>query len=320
MTTPQQLRDKLRGPVVAMTTHFKEDYTLDLDAMRRLTEFYIDQEIPAVIVTGSTGEFFSLTDDERKQVQKAVIDTVRGSGSDMTVIAGTSHSGTRATIELTKHAQDIGADGVMITPPYYGTNGGGFPVIQHHYDVVTRATDIGVVIYFSGAVLWQVQDVIANPPLILELVESCNGHASGFKDSTNNFPFYRAVSELLKDKVATMGSSGMNYYLWGFDFGSPCFLTGLGNTWPKWEIDFYNHLVAGRRDEAVRIVKEKDLPYLAATVRTKRYWACLKALQEMAGLPGGPMRPPLVDCTPGQREELRRVCTQIGLLVKAARV
>ncbi len=318
MTTPRQLREKLRGPVVAMTTHFKDDYSLDLDAMTRLTEYYIEQKVPAVIVTGSTGEFFSLTDAERKQVQKIVCDTVRDTGSDMAVIAGTAHSGTHMAIELTKYAEGIGADGVMITPPYYGTNGGGFPVIQHHYDVLTRATDVGVVIYFSGAVLWQVQDVIANPKLMLDLVESCNGQAAGFKDSTRSFPFYRAVSELLEGKVATMGSAGMNYYLWGFDFGSPCFLTGLGNIWPKWEIEFYNHLVEGRRSEAVRIVKEKDLPYLAVTVATKRYWACVKALQEMVGLPGGPMRPPLVDCTPEQRAELQRVCTQIGLMEKVA--
>ena len=314
MTTPEQLRDKLRGPVIAMTTHFNDDYSLDLDGAKRLTEYYIEQKVPSVIVTGSTGEFFSLTNEERKQVQKAVIDTVKKAGSDMTVIAGVCHSGTHITIELTKYAESIGADGVMITPPYYGTNGGGFPVIQHHFDVVTKATEIGVVIYFSGAVMWQVQDIIAKPELMLDLVESCNGHAAGFKDASGNFPFYRKHSELLKGKVSTMGSACMNIYMWGFEFGSPCFLTGLGNVWPKWEIEFYNHLVEGRRDQAVKIVKEKDLPYIAATMATKRYWSCLKALQEMIGLPGGPMRPPLVDCTPEQRDELKRVCTQIGLM------
>jgi len=178
MMTPEQLRDKLRGPVIAMTTHFRDDYSLDLDGTKRLTEYYIEQGVPTVIVTGSTGEFFSLTDEERKQVQKTVIGTVREAGSTMTVIAGTSHSGTHMTIEFTKYAEGIGADGVMITPPYYGTNGGGFPVIRHHYDLVTKATEIGVVIYFSGGVMWQVQDVIANPPLMLDLVESCNGRAA----------------------------------------------------------------------------------------------------------------------------------------------
>ena len=312
MMTPEELREKLRGPVVAMTTHFKDDYSLDLDAMRRLTEYYVEQQVPTVIVTGSTGEYGALTDEERRAVQKTVIDTARGSG--MTVIAGVSDMASLACIEHTRFAEKAGADGVMLTPPLAGTNGGGFPMLQHHYDVVTSATEIGIVIYFSGAVMWQVQDIIAHPTLMLDLVDSCNGHASGFKDASGIFPFYRQHSELLKGKVATMGSAGMNYYLWGYEFGSPCFLTGLGNIWPQWEIDFYNHLIEGRRNEAVNIVKEKDLPYLAVTRDTRRYWACVKALQEMVDLPGGKMRPPLMDCTPEQRKELRRVCTEIGLM------
>ncbi len=232
----------------------------------------------------------------------------------MTVIAGVSDMASLKCIEHVQVAEQLGADGAMLTPPLAATNGGGFPILQHHYDTVTRATEIGIVIYFSGAVLWQVQDIIANPELLLDLVDSCNGHAAGFKDASGNFPFYRQHSELLRGKVATMGSAGMSYYLWGFEFGSPCFLTGLGNIWPKWEIAFYNHLVEGRRKEALAIVREKDVPYLTVTKATKRYWACVKALQEMVGLPGGNMRPPLMACTPEQREDLRKVCTQAGLM------
>lgn len=49
--TPDTLRERLSGPVIAMTTHFEDDYSLDLDAMRRLTEYYIEQKVPTVIVT-----------------------------------------------------------------------------------------------------------------------------------------------------------------------------------------------------------------------------------------------------------------------------
>ena len=111
-----------------------------------------------------------------------------------------------------------------------------------------------------------------------------------------------------------MGSNGMGYYLYGQRFGSRCCLTGLGNTWPAWEIDFCRHLVAGELPAAERIVREKDLPYLQVTGGTGRYWAAVKALMEMAGLPGGPMRAPLKACTATQRQQLREVCTRIGLL------
>ena len=315
MISPDELRERLAGPVVAMTTHFKDDYSLDLDAMRVLTEYYIEQKVPTVIVTGSTGEFFELSDEERKQVQK-VVETA--SGSDMTVICGASHSGSHLTLELAKYAEGLGAHGVMITPPYYGTNGGGFPVIMNHYDFVTSRIDIGVVIYFSGAVLWQVQAPIADPQLMIDLVDACNGRAAGFKDASGNFHFYRDVSQMLGDRVSVMGSNGMNYYFYGKRFGSRCCLTGLGNIWPRWEIEFCEEMDRGDVDAAEKIVKQKDLPYLAVTKTKKRYWACVKALLEMQGLPGGPMRPPLVDCTAEQREDLRTVCTEIGLLEPAS--
>lgn len=308
----KDLCEKLKGPVVAMTTHFHDDYSLDLDAMKRLTEFYIEEKVPTVIVTGSTGEYGALTDEERKAVQKTVIDTAQG--SSMAVITGVSDMASLNCIELTKYVEGEGADGVMLTPPLAGTNGGGLPVLQNHYDVVSRATNIGIVIYFSGAVLWQVQDIIANPEKMKDLVDACNGNCGGFKDSSGNFTFYRQVSMDLGNRISVMGSNGMNYFFWGQRFGSRCCLTGLGNIWPKFEIEFCEYMEKGDYDAAQKIVNEMDLPYLAVTKDTKRYWACVKALQEMVGLPGGPMRPPLIDCTTEQRDALRRVCTEIGLM------
>ena len=76
--------------------------------------------MPTVIVTGSTGEYGALTDEERKAAQKAVIDTAQGSG--MTVIAGVSDMASLKSIELTKAAEQLGADGVMLTQPLGATN------------------------------------------------------------------------------------------------------------------------------------------------------------------------------------------------------
>lgn len=309
MMTPEQLRQKLTGPIVAMTTHFTKDDRLDLPAMARLTEFYIENGIKTVIADGSTGEFASLSEEERRQVIKTVVDAARGR---MTVIAGTACPGTKLTIELTRYAQDVGADGAMITPPYYGY--GGFEGLKKHYRLVAEATDIGIVVYFSGAVMHTVPHILNKPELMLELVDSGQGHISGFKDASGNFHFYRTVCKLLKDRVAVMGSNGMNYYLYGHMFGGPCFLTGLGNIWPKVEIEFDDALRRGDHETALRLVNEKDLPYLRACVSTGSYNGAVKALMEMAGLPGGPMRSPFLDCTPEQRQMLRKVCTDIGLL------
>ena len=153
---------------------------------------------------------------------------------------------------------------------------------------MTQASEIGLVIYFSGAVLNGVTNlgILANPSMMSNLVDSCNGHASGFKDASGNFAFYRSASLLIGDRVSVMGSAGMSYYFYGQRFGSRCCLTGLGNIWPKWEIQFCDHMHGGEIDAAEKIVKEKDLPYIAVTKKTGRYWACVKALQEMRRLTG----------------------------------
>jgi 4-hydroxy-tetrahydrodipicolinate synthase len=307
--TPEELRQNLRGPIVAMTTHFTEDDRIDVEAMRSLTEFYIEQGIKIVIADGSTGEFASLSEEERRLVIRTVVETAAGR---MTVIAGTACPGTKLTIELTQYAQELGADGVMITPPYYGYSG--FAGLKAHYREVARNSDLGIVVYFSGAVMHTVQNVLAKPELMLELAEAGEGHISGFKDASGNFHFYRTVCKLLQDKVAVMGSNGMNYYLYGHEFGGPCFLTGLGNIWPKVEIDFFAALERGDREAALRIINEKDLPYLKACVKTGTYNGAVKALMGLAGLPSGLVRLPFLSCTPEQTEDLRQACTEIGLL------
>lgn len=314
MISPTELRKRLTGPIVAMTTHFTKEDHLDVDAMRRLTEFYVESGIRTVIAGGSTGEFASLSEEERRQVIRTVVETAKGR---LTVIAGTACAGTKLTVELTRFAEEAGADGAMITPPYYGFSG--FEGLKQHYRELAEATEIGIVVYFSGAVMHSVANVLAKPSLMLELIDAARGHISGFKDASGNFHFYRTVCRMLKDKVAVMGSNGMNYYLYGHLFGGPCFLTGLGNIWPRVEIEFDEALRRGDIERATEIVEQKDLPYLEACVATGSYNGAVKALMEMAGLPGGPMRAPFLDCTPEQKEALRATCARVGLLGAAPR-
>jgi dihydrodipicolinate synthase/N-acetylneuraminate lyase len=308
MTTPTELRQRMCGLIVAMTTPFKDDLSLDLDGLRRLTDFYVEAGVPAVIAAGSTGEFHALSDAERRLVIETVVRQARGR---TTVIAGCAHSGTHLALDLTRFAEEVGADGAMITPPYYGFSG--FEGLQRHFETIAGHTSIGIVVYFSGAVLSKVTDVIANPTLLARLCEI--PHLVGFKDSTGNYAFYRDISLMLRDRVAIMGSGGMGYYLWGHIFGSPCSLAGIGNIWPEVELEFHAALARGDRTTAERMVIDLDLPYLAAT--RHNYFAAVKAMLDMAGLPGGPVRPPLVDWKPEARQQLQDTLERLGLLAGA---
>ena len=314
----EKLRKALRGPVVAMTTPFKDDLSLDLDGLRKLTDLYIEGGIKNVIVTGSTGEFFSMTDEERKKVIKTVVDHTNGK---MTVIAGCPHSGTQLALELVKFSEDIGADGVMVTPPYYSFSG--FEGIKRHYEIISDESNIGIVVYFSGSVLrfpevnGMIRENWACPEGIKELAAIPN--VGAIKDASGNFGFHRDITMGLDGEnaqVTVMGSNGMGYHLWGHMYGSKCFLTGLGNIWPKIEVEFFNRLENGDQDGALQIVKEKEIDYLRVAKATGKYWCCVKYLLDLEGLPGGPARPPLLDLTAEDKKAVKAMAERIGLLSK----
>jgi dihydrodipicolinate synthase/N-acetylneuraminate lyase len=201
----------------------------------------------------------------------------------------------------------------MVTPPYYTFSG--FEGLYRHYEVINRESDLGILIYFSGAVLHQVQDVIANPTLLYKICEL--PHISGFKDATRDYFFARDISIALKGKVAVVESGGPGRYMWVWDFGAPSFITGPGNIWPQVELGFWDALQRGDREAAQKMVYGQDRPYISfIKSKPKRYHyiAAAKALLDMEGLPGGPVRPPLLDWPKEDLPALRAEMVRIGLM------
>lgn len=310
----KELREKLQGTTVAMTTPFNDDYSVDFEGLKKLTQMYVDAEVPNVIVAGSTGEFFSMPDEERKKVIKTVVDAAAGK---MTVIGCAAHSGTQLTIELTQYCKDIGCDGVMVTPPYYSFSG--VEGLKKHYQMVSDAVDIGLVLYFSGSVLrfpavsGMVREDFICPSEFKELLSIPS--IGAMKDASGNYGWHRDICRELEGNmgVRVMGSDGMSYHLWGYTWGSRCFLTGLGNIWPEYEVEFWRDMESGNYDKAHKLVAEKELPYLQVTKATGKYWSSVKFLLNEINQPGGLVRPPLLDCNEKDQENVRSVCKSIGL-------
>jgi 4-hydroxy-tetrahydrodipicolinate synthase len=317
----KELREKLQGATVAMTTPFNNDYSVDYEGLRKLTRLFVDGGISNVIAAGSTGEFYSMDDEERKRVINTVVDEAAGK---MTVIGTAAHSGTHLAIDLAQYCKDIGCDGVMVTPPYYSFSG--FEGLKKHYEMIGEAVDIGIVLYFSGSVLRfpdvnkMVREDFICPPEFKELLSI--PYIGAMKDASGNYGWHRDISRELEGNlgVRVMGSDGMSYHLWGHRWGSRCFLTGLGNIWPEYEVDFWNKMERGDLDGAQKIVSELELPYLQATKATGKYWSAVKFLLNEEGLPGGIMRPPILDLNQAEQQSVRQMAQKTGLLGKVAAV
>ena len=131
-----------QGAITAIVTPFKKDESLDLEALKRLVEFQIENNIDGIVPCGTTGESPTLEYDEHEAVVKTVIEAANGKSK---VIAGAGSNSTKHAVELTKMAADLGADGTLHVSPYYNkpTQEGLF----RHFSAVAKAADIPVVVY-----------------------------------------------------------------------------------------------------------------------------------------------------------------------------
>jgi 4-hydroxy-tetrahydrodipicolinate synthase len=107
-----------RGTYTVMITPFRPDGGVDLPALRNFVDWQIAQGIHGLIPLGSTGEFLSLSDEEKERVAATVIEQAAGR---VPVLIGTGAEDTRDVVRLSRRAEAQGADGALIIPPFYST-------------------------------------------------------------------------------------------------------------------------------------------------------------------------------------------------------
>lgn len=130
-----------KGCGTAISTPFTEN-GVNYEEFKKLIEFQISEGIDAIIVCGTTGESSTMTSDEKKEVIKFTVDTVK---SRVPVIAGTGSNNTASAIEMSKYAESVGADGLLIVTPYYNkaTQNG----LIAHYEAIAKKINIPIIVY-----------------------------------------------------------------------------------------------------------------------------------------------------------------------------
>lgn len=126
--------------LTAMITPFTGDGELDVEGAQALAKWLVASGNQGLVVAGTTGESPTLTHDENIEVIRAVAEAV-----DVPVIAGTGSNDTRAAIELTERATEVGADGILLVAPYY--NRPSQAGLYAHFEAVAGSTDLPVMLY-----------------------------------------------------------------------------------------------------------------------------------------------------------------------------
>ncbi len=130
------------GSGVALITPFNENNEVNFEKLRELLEFHIANRTDAIIVTGTTGESSTMTDEEKLAVIKFSVDVVAGR---IPVIAGTGSNNTKHAVWLSQEAEKLGANGLLVVTPYY--NKGNESGIYNHYKAIAESVKIPIILY-----------------------------------------------------------------------------------------------------------------------------------------------------------------------------
>ncbi len=180
---------KPKGVSPALVTPFTKKDELDEEAYRKLIRFVIDDlGVTGIVPAGSTGEFSSLFWEEQKRVIEIAVDEAKGK---VDVMAGTGTSGTKRTIEMTKHALDVGADAALVVTPYYmkPTQRGLFK----HYSTLADKVDFPIMLYQLPALT----DVVL-PRMVVEDLAVEHENIVGMKCSWGNMAYLMEILERVK--------------------------------------------------------------------------------------------------------------------------
>lgn len=131
-----------KGVGTALITPFRNDQSVDLDALRKIVHQQLEGGVDALVVLGTTGESPVIEFEERKEIITAVLDEVKGK---VPVIVGTGSNNTKHVVDFNKQAEELKADGLLIVNPYY--NKGTQSSLVDHYKFISDKTKLPIILY-----------------------------------------------------------------------------------------------------------------------------------------------------------------------------
>lgn len=310
--------------LTAMVTPFNEDLSVNYGTAAVLAEKLIEEGSDGIVVAGTTGESPTLSTEEKISLFKKVREAV---GTKGTVVAGTGSNNTKGSVELSKAAEDAGADGILVVAPYY--NKPPQEGLYEHFGMIAQSVKIPVILYnIPGRT-----GININPDTIERLYRDFH-NIVGVKDATGNMDQATEVALRTRaysgvgDKVAVVSGSapsgqpeGRRFRIYSGDDSLTLPVMACGGTGV---ISVTSHIAGpqmkrmivsyfeGRVEEARAI--QWELFNLFKTLFMTTNPIMIKEALNLKGLNVGGLRPPLVNATEEQREKLRSVMKELKML------
>ena len=288
---------ELKGMCAALCTPFSEDgEQVDETALRNHIDSMLEAGVHSILVNGGTGEFAYLTREERRRLAELASEHIDGR-ADYVVMA--SAVSTTEAIEYSKHAEGVGADCLLILPPYF--EGPDLEGVYYHYARISGAVDLPIMVYnipvHTG--------IDITPSFYQRLMEIDN--VEYIKDSMADI---LRIQELLA-VGAKVFNGGDPIAFFSLVAGCPGCVWGAVNAMPVEAVNLYNLVSSGSIGEA-RDLWEKMFP------TNRFFWrhvynASVKAATNLSGRPVGPCRKPVQPLTDVEMADLKQAMAPLGI-------
>jgi 4-hydroxy-tetrahydrodipicolinate synthase len=288
--------------LTAVVTPFGRDGSVDFERFRELAQHLVESGSDGLVVAGTTGESPNLTDDERLELFRVAVDTLRGRG---TVVAGTGTYSTAHSVHLTREAHELGVDGFLVVTPYY--NKPPARGIVEHFRAIAEVSDRPIIAYnIPGRVVINLE-----PETIVELA---------------GIPTVRAVKQANDDLVQArriVAETDLDLYAGDDNLILPFLeLGGIGG------VCVHTHVVGPRVKAMIRAFREGDpetarqideeLEPVYELLKVQTNPIAIKAALNLLGHDVGGLRLPLVEADEGEVARVRDCLERLGILTPAA--
>jgi 5-dehydro-4-deoxyglucarate dehydratase len=277
-------------------THFGEDFEFQPKPYQEHIAWLLSHNPAGLFAAGGTGEFFSLTLPEFSSVVRAA---VAQTAKQVPLVAGCGY-GTAMAKEFAKAAEEAGADGILLLPPYLvGSEQAG---LAAHVEAVCASTNLGVIMYNRD-------NAVLDDASLQQVCDRCP-NLVGFKDGVGDIERMTRIYARLGDRLTYIGGlpTAETFALPYLELGVTTYSSAIFNFLPNFALEFY--AAVRRRDHAAVFagLRELVLPYIQIRSRRKGYAVSIvKAGMKAVGRAAGPVRSPLTDLTDEEYQELTRL-------------
>lgn len=288
-----------KGSGVAIVTPFTND-GVDFNKLKELLEWHIKSGTDAVIVCGTTGEASTMTEAERKETIKFTVDVVK---KRIPVIAGTGSNNTLAAVNMSKWAESIGVDGVLVITPYYNktTQKG----LVEHFKAVAESISIPIIIY-------NVPSRTGMNILPKTLKELCKfDNIVAVKEASGNISQIAQIKALCRDRL-DIYSGNDDQIIPIMALGGIGVISVLANIIPAEVHKMCDLFINGSASEALKM--QLDLLAITNSLFIETNPIPVKTAMNLMGMSVGGLRLPLCDMADSNLEVLKKELKACGLL------